>query len=201
MVPAEPENVHPAPEVTSLEPVPESVDIHASVRALKALAPEPEWKSVITYARGYGVHATQGTPTALVHSLAARFHCRINGRCAVAVYEKPVNGGTWTWRSVWIWGPDLVWYGGCGVTDLKEYLAMARGWSPEELEAWVHGVKVRRIEQEAAREERALTRKAVLAEAKDPALTAGQIARKLYLDVEYVQKIMDGRKATKEVGG
>lgn len=208
MVPAPRVASHPAPEVGSTDRLPDGFVVPDSVTRLQD---QPGWQSRVTYARGYGVHATQGKPTALVHSLAVRFRHPC-GRAAVAVYEKPVRGGTWTWRSVWIWGADLIWYGGCGVTELREYLAHQHGWSTAELDAWVHGIKARRSEQERAAQEREVRKRSILAAWRNrgpskawapcaACLDRHKIARDHRVELEYVKQLIKSQKGTKEAGG
>lgn len=81
------------------------------------------WTDVrVRYTRGDPAHSTTGKPTALSHLIAVRFGG--NGpNSAVAVYVKAVTGGTWTWKSVWVWGPELLPFGESGVTELKEWLS------------------------------------------------------------------------------
>lgn len=81
---------HPAPQVTSLQPVPEGVEPPAVVRVLKAKAESAGWSVNLTYARGNGVHGSTGRPTKLVESWALR--CWRGTERAVAVYA----GGSWS---------------------------------------------------------------------------------------------------------
>lgn len=99
---------HPSPEHTTEMPFPEDFKIPDPVLKLKAAAIGSGWSVAITYARGHGTHATHGRPTALARSLAVRIAGHeSSARRAVAVYVKPASGGTWTWKTIYVWGPDL----------------------------------------------------------------------------------------------
>lgn len=85
--------LHPQPSVGAFDPIPEGSEPPAVVTALQGAAEAAGWSVNLTYARGHGIHATQGTPTKEVESWALR--CWVDGRRAVAVYE----GGSW--GSMW----------------------------------------------------------------------------------------------------
>jgi len=129
---------HPAPVVTSRDPMPEGVVVPGPVRLLAAQARTAGWRVVVQYADGWGIHARLGTPTARVRSFAVRMHS--GKKRAVAVY-KIGSTGTGTWDGVWIFG-DRVPYGGAGITELEQYLAAD---VPEE---WFTEISQRRTGQE-----------------------------------------------------
>lgn len=84
------------------------IEIPDPVHLLCRTAQASGWEVRIRYSRGNGQHATTGKPTALSHLLAVAVGRREGtGRQGVAVYVRPVSGGTWTWKTVYVWGPDL----------------------------------------------------------------------------------------------
>ena len=118
---------HPEPEVrgfwADLGAAGTEYLIPGPVLQLAELAREAGWEVRVSYARGNGVHGSTGRPTAVRHSIALAFgkHPMTDAQ-AVATYVKPVNGGTWSWESVWMWGPDLLHFGLCNLAELKEWL-------------------------------------------------------------------------------
>jgi hypothetical protein len=129
---------HPEPEVVGgwrtdsahrvswgLKPLEgEGVEVYpAPVLKLAEHARETSWEVRMRYTRGHGMHATQGKPIALRHMIALAFGRHpMTDRQAVAVYEKPVSGGTWSW-STWVMGPDLPACGALLLAELEEFLA------------------------------------------------------------------------------
>jgi hypothetical protein len=117
-------------------------------------ARESAWEVRARYARGHGMHATQGKPTALRHSIALAFGRHpLTDRQAVAVYEKPVSGGTWSWSSIWVMGPDLPPCGALSLAGLEEFLE-----DPQCAPEWFAGFVQHRAEQDAAAKKRAKER-------------------------------------------
>src|SRR5688572_22408840 len=109
---------HPAPElITEWGDAAGHVLIPTAVLKLSEQAREAGWEVRVRYARGT-------LAKTLVHSLAVSFADHPLGvGSAVAVYAKAVNGaGAWSWRSVWLWGPQLKHFGAAGVTELREWL-------------------------------------------------------------------------------
>jgi hypothetical protein len=140
----------PAPQLTSREISDIGHDL-APVAHLAALAQEYGWGVKIQSSRGNMPHGTTGKPTALRNLIGVRFGGHVDTpRQAYAVYSKPVAGGTWTWSSVYIWGPDLPPYGGCGITELREFITFART-EDYSLAAWVADIKAFRVVQEEHR--------------------------------------------------
>ena len=84
---------HPQPSVGAFDPIPEGTEPPSVVTALQKAAEAAGWSVNLTYARGRGIHGTNGRPTKEVESWALR--CWIGARRAVAVYE----GGSW--GSMW----------------------------------------------------------------------------------------------------
>lgn len=109
-----PDDDHPEPEyhgswfyaIGSAMPLP--FELPDSVLKLAQGAISLGWEVKLRYSRGCGAHGTTGKPTALSHFLAVAIGRREGTqREAVAVYVKPVKGGTWSWKTVYVWGPDL----------------------------------------------------------------------------------------------
>lgn len=92
---------HPAPSVTSRDPMPDRWVYPDPVLNLAQTAREAGWTVRLTYARGHGVHATTMRPTAEKHSVAVRMTCPRGS--AVAVYVTPVARRAWSWESLWAW--------------------------------------------------------------------------------------------------
>jgi hypothetical protein len=117
---------HPAPGVIGQWDRAEALTfpLPDAVLKLAQFAKEHGWEHRARYARGHGIHATTGRATAERHSIAIAFAApQITQRQAVAVHQKPVNGGSWTWGSVWVMGPDIAPFGAFGLTELKAFLA------------------------------------------------------------------------------
>jgi hypothetical protein len=116
-----------------------------SVMKLAEFAREAGWEVRVQYARGNGIHGSTGKPTGLVHSLAVRMgnHPMTDAQ-AVAVY---VSGSSWTWKSIWVSGPELPPFGAAGLTELKEWLDAAGDVPP----GWYSTIAERVAEQERRR--------------------------------------------------
>src|SRR6188508_1468518 len=124
-------NAHPAPEVgghwhrldADAVGTAGPLALPAPVLKLAELAREASWEVRVSYARGNGTHGGTGRPTGLRHSVALAFgrHPMTDAQ-AVATYVKPVSGGTWTWESVWIYGPSQPHFGLLSLADLKQWL-------------------------------------------------------------------------------
>lgn len=78
------------------------------------------WRGTVTYARGNPVHASHGTPLAVVDSIA--LHLRHDdGRCAVAVWHR--GRRDWDTKGAWCWHAGRPgWPVNVGVDALKEWL-------------------------------------------------------------------------------
>lgn len=147
-VPAVVERVlHPAPQVSSRDEVVARCSTPAPVLDLGAGAVLAGWEVRTQYARGNGLHSRLGTPLGVVDSWAVRL--QLGSKHAVVVYEKGTSGG---WKSVWIFGPELPWFGGAGITELKEYVEQ-RG---EVCAGWFADI----VQRRADADERAKIRKA-----------------------------------------
>jgi hypothetical protein len=97
------------------------------------------------------VHGTTGKPTAVTHSWAVRIgeHSGTSAM-ALAVYVSDASGKNWTWKSVWMFGPELKPFGQGGITDLKDWLAQDGLMSI----SWYQGVADRVALQEYQRKQR-----------------------------------------------
>lgn len=192
-------------------------ELPAPVRGLAEVAVGAGWQVRMRYARGYGIHATQGRPTSLVHSLAVA--CRLCGRQAFAVYERPVkDAGEWAWRTVWLLDTGRPPFGIASIGELTEWLK-AGGEVPEE---WYGRVRDRVSGLDTARRDRERMRKEIrkahaegMAELargrgmteeevrKAHAKVVAELARSRGMTEEEIIKIVTVRAAgkRKEVGG
>lgn len=84
---------HLAPEVTSRDPMPESVKIPGAVLKMRDWIAARGWEAGITYAKGNPIHGTTGKPLAVKESFAVR--AAFGGFRVVAVHM----GGSW--GSMW----------------------------------------------------------------------------------------------------
>lgn len=139
---------YPAPVVSSRQE--SAFLVPTPVLALAEFARENGWEVRVQYAQGYPPHASTGRPGALKDSIAVIFGGHpITDRRAYACYEKTAGGSAWTWNGIQISGPDVTPYAGCGVTELKEFLATPER-SASAVAAWVRGIKAVRRAQAAA---------------------------------------------------
>ena len=157
-LPPEVREAYPVPELTSRQVV-ARVTWPAPVLALAEFAREASWEVRTAASRGCMPHGTTGRPGALKHLISLRFGGHpMTDRQAYAVYSKSVAGvGTWTWGSVWIWGPDLPPFGMCGQGELKEYLLRMAMQMPADVADWVDVIRDRVLAAEVARKEKAKT--------------------------------------------
>lgn len=127
-----------------------------AVEKLAQEAVELGWAVSRQSARGCFSHRTTGRPTAACDSFALRFRPDVwplpgeresCGRQAYAVYAKA------GWQSICVYGPDLPWFMGCSVTDLREFLAV-----PDRDAAWFDAIRVRNAESAARAKLAAATR-------------------------------------------
>lgn len=129
--------------------------IPSAVLALAGYAREQSWEVRTQYSQGNVPHGTTGKPSVLKDVIGLRFGAHpMTDRQAYAVYSRNASGAAWTWSSVMIWGPDLPPYGGCGITDLKEFLREPDRPAPNML-AWVGVIRHRRERQEIEQKARA----------------------------------------------
>jgi hypothetical protein len=112
----------PEPEVSSRDAVPPPFDMPGAVLKLAETARESGWEVTIDYSRGRMLHGSTGRPLRVSHLLAVRLMGHASGRRAVAVYRQAASGGAWTWASVWMWGPDLNYFGHGSITELLIYI-------------------------------------------------------------------------------
>ncbi len=120
VVPLEP---YPAPEHGS--DMPDAPGPPLPVAQVTALGARHGWPARWTYARGHVPHGTHGRPLALSESYAVRFGRHpVSGRSAVAVYRSPAKKGDWSWKSIWVWGPDLPWFSHFDLAGLKFFVKM-----------------------------------------------------------------------------
>lgn len=103
----------------------------APVLLLAELAREAGWEVSMRYARGTGIHASQGRPLALRHSIALRFTGHpMTDRGAVAVYETNVSKVAWSWSSRWVIGSDIGHRGELTMAELETFLRAPDECSP-----------------------------------------------------------------------
>lgn len=104
-----------------------------AVEKLAQEAAELGWQVGRQSARGCFSHRTTGRPGAVCDSFALTFRDRPGtGRAAYAVYAKA------GWQSICLYGPDLPWFMGGSVTDLREFLA-----APDRDAAWFDAIRAR----------------------------------------------------------
>lgn len=110
------------------------------------------WTTRCLHSRGWEPRGSH------VELLTVRFSYPRNRRGAYATYRRLVRDdeslGPWGWDSIYVWGPDLPPFGGCGVTELKHYLAHQAGWDEVELDEWVTGVRGGRQDAAEAKKQR-----------------------------------------------
>jgi hypothetical protein len=135
----------PVPEVSSRDAVPPPFDVPGAVLKLAEAAREANWEVAIDYSRGRMLHGSTGRPLAVSHLLAVRLSGHPSGRRAVAVYRQAASGGAWTWTSVWMWGPDLNYFGHGGIRELLIYID-----DPTQPDSWFTGIRERVMAQKAA---------------------------------------------------
>lgn len=101
--------------------------------------------------RGRPPHGATGAPTAV--------------RTLWGVVMRGV-GGSWgayavrdasTWRSVMLWGPEVPWFAGASVTDLREFIAADGRVAPE----WFDAVRARETDRKAREKAREACNKGV----------------------------------------
>ncbi len=141
----EPERAErPAPVITSRMIAPNGTIIPGPVDDLVAHAETHGWTVLAQYARGT-------RSTAHVNSWAVRIgeHPETSAR-AVAVYVSDAAGKNWTWKSVWMFGPELKPFGQAGITDLRDWLGNG-GWVSD---SWYGDIRARVADQERRRKQR-----------------------------------------------
>jgi len=185
---------HPEPEVRGAWGVEMPEMAPDPVLKLAEVARGAGWEVRVSYARGAGVHGATGRPTAVRHSIAVTFgrHPMTDAQ-AVATYVRPAAGsGTWTWESVWLWGPELKHFGLCSLAELKEWL-VAGG----EIDYAAVRARVR-----AAEDVRAARAELVKLIKKDFAagIEAKEIAKRKGMTEEDVLKIVKPKRAKKDHG-
>lgn len=83
------------------------------------------WSTKIMYSRGFGPKKWRGAWQE-EELFSVRFGAHSGTpRQAYAVYRTIAGRAGWTWRSVWVWGPDLAPFGMFGATELRQYLEHA----------------------------------------------------------------------------
>jgi hypothetical protein len=148
----------PLPIVSSRNPTLFGEPLPDPVLKLSEFAREHSWEVRAQYSQGHQPHAKTGRPGALKDVIGLRFGAHpLTDRQAYAIYMRNASGGTWAWDSVVIWGPDLPPFGGCGITDLKEFLREPGRPAPNML-AWVAVIRHRRDQQEEEAKVRAKER-------------------------------------------
>lgn len=147
---------YPAPVVTSRQ---ESAFLApAPVLKLAEFAREAGWDVRTQYAQGYPPHGSTGRPGALRDSIAVCFgNHPLTDRQAYACYEKAASGSGWAWNGIMIRGSDLPPFAGCGVEELKHFLATP-GMFAHDLKGWVAQIVAKRAAADEATKLRAKER-------------------------------------------
>lgn len=135
---------YPAPLINSRGPMALTFPLPAPVLKLAEFAREAGWDVRMQYAQGYPPHGSTGRPGALKDSIAVIFggHPLQPFRAGYACYEKTASGSDWAWDGIVIQGADLPSFSGCGVTELKEFLANPL-LKTDNLLAWVRVIRER----------------------------------------------------------
>lgn len=129
------------------------------VLKLSEFAREHSWDVRVQYSQGYQPHVTTGRPGALKDVIGLRFGAHpMTDRQAYAIYMRNAGGGEWAWDSVMIWGRDLLPFGGCGVTELRDYLEHIT-MPVADITRWVMRIRGMRAESEALKKRRDAVRK------------------------------------------
>lgn len=125
----------PTPQRETRSPWPSAVE------KLAQEAVELSWAVRRQSARGAFANRATGRPGVVRDSFALVFgeHGGGSRRRAYAVYT---NG---SWQSICVYGPDLPWFMGCSVTDLRGFLA-----EPDRPAAWLDAIRVRNAARKAA---------------------------------------------------
>jgi hypothetical protein len=172
----------------------------APLRSLERAAEVAGWRTHMVWSRGWepkGAH---------VEVITVRFAHPRTRRGAFASYRALVRpegaAMTWAWDCVYVWGPDLPPFGGCGVTELKHYLAHQAGWDEVELDEWVTGVRGGRQDAAEAKKQRDADRKWIKDKHRDGAaltdLACSETARRQGWTVEDLTKITAPPKRNKK---
>lgn len=152
---------YPAPGVTSREE--HDFLMPNAVLKLAEMAREAGWEVHTQHSRGRMPHSVTGEPGALYDFVGMRFSDHpMNDRRAFAVIRRPASGtGVWTWDNTMIWGPKLIPFAGCSITDLKAFLIMPDA-SDYAIDEYVYTIKQIASNAEALRKAREAARKAIL---------------------------------------
>jgi hypothetical protein len=146
----------------------EYVPVPAPALKLAEYAREQSWEVRAQYTCGSFPHGTTGRPGAEQHVISLRFGGHLmTDRQAYAIYSRAVAGGTWTWRSVAVWGPDLPPYLGLDVTGLRAFIL-----TPGDADTFIVQRRVALAAADAAKKVEADTRKAIKKEFNDAVLSA-----------------------------
>lgn len=144
----EPEEKSPPPVVAAQGAMPDGGGWPGPVSSLGAYAAAQGWSTKITYSRGYGLKRYRGAWQE-EELIAVRFGGHPDtGRQAYAVYRTIAGRASWTWRSVWVWGPDLPPFGQGGATDLREFLKLGPQWDVDSLSLWRNQVEAHVLDLE-----------------------------------------------------
>jgi hypothetical protein len=192
---------YPSPVMHSRRPLPLTFIAPSPVRLLAEFAREHSWEVRTQYSQGNVPHGVTGHPGPLRDLIGLRFgEHPITPRQAYAIYSRTASGGTWTWSSVMIWGPDLPPFGGCGVTELKAYLMMPDA-STEALKTWVEDIRTIRSNGVDLTKRRQAARKELfrMLDAGESLAQIREHVSALYTPEE-VQKIIAGRKTVLREG-
>lgn len=150
----------PAPEFTSRDQDQQPEILPGPVMKLAEFAREAGWEVRVQASQGCLPHSTTGRPGTPKDLIGVRFGGHpMTDRQAYAIYSRAAKGGTWTWSSVMLWGPDLPAYGGGGLEHLNRFL-FDPTMSTEEAIALVDSIKALRAQQEAAKKARPKVQKA-----------------------------------------
>ena len=150
----------PAPTYTSFDPG-APLFAPAPVAKLAEFAREHSWEVRTQYSQGHIPHGTTGKPSALKDLIGVRFGAHpMTDRQAYAVYVRNASGGTWSWGSVMVWGPDLPPAKLFDLSSLKAYLIMCADSPGEALVSWTQDMRTIEENRKAHAARQARTRTA-----------------------------------------
>lgn len=132
----------PEPQVTSRDIQPMAV-APAPVMKLAEFAREHSWEVRTQYSQGNFPHSITGRPGALKDVIGVRFGAHpVTDRQAYAIYARNASGGTWSWESFMVWGPDLPPAKLYLLAELQAYLMMAPDSDAEALKTAIGDFKI-----------------------------------------------------------
>lgn len=130
-------------------------EVPGAVTSLAEAARGWGWSTKIMHSRGFGPKKWRGAWQE-EELFSVRFGAHSGTpRQAYAVYRTIAGRASWTWRSVWVWGPDLSPFGMFGITELRDYLREGPRRSDAEVLALCARVRTAKLESASEAKARA----------------------------------------------